>query len=86
MPTYYTTRDLARDLGQSVHTARRVLREARIKHIRGEWWRFDLNREPERIQVEEVKARCLGGATSERRYGRKRIRQKSLNPLQPHLV
>ena len=72
--TYYTPRDLAREMGQSERTARRVLAEAGIKHERGQWWRFDLNREGERLSLDEVR-RVLARPTSKRRYGCRRRRR-----------
>ena len=73
MNPYYTPRDLAREMGQSERTARRVLNEAGIRHERGQWWRFDLDRAEERITIERVRAE-LATPKSSRRFGCRRRR------------
>lgn len=74
MNNYYTARDLAREMGQCERTARRVLAEAGIKHERGQWWRFALDREPERLQLDGVR-RELARPDSARRFGCRRRRK-----------
>jgi hypothetical protein len=86
MPTYYTTRDLAKEMGQSVRTARRVFAEAGIRHYRRQWWRRNLEGEDwERVDIETVRAILSDNPPPKRRYGRRRNRQPWLNPAQMKL-
>ena len=81
MNDYYTPHDLAREIGQSKRTARRVLSEAGIKHERGQWWRFDLDRPDERMTIEEVRAE-LARPKSKRRNGCRRRRRAKVKVRQ----
>ena len=83
--TYYTPHDLAREMKQCERTARRVLKEAGIKHERGQWWRFDLDRPDERVTIEEVRAE-LANPASPRRYGCRRRRRKCVAARQLTLL
>ncbi|MBW3636433.1 MAG: hypothetical protein KY445_08205 [Armatimonadetes bacterium] len=75
---YYTARDLAREMGQSERTARRVLlTEARLKHERAQWWRFDLDLEGDRAALDELR-RVLANPESARRFGCRRRRRRGV--------